>query len=96
MAFLRFIFSSFWVWLGFVVLVCVVGGVVVTVVKTCKHSRKITTYRVGERWYITVEEASKEDVEQAIISAVYAPDGREGNNEQEKGNEACVGRDNQD
>ena len=73
MVVLQFIFSSFWVWLGFAILVCTVGGVVVEVVKTCKRSRKITAYRIGERWHITIEDASKGDAEQAIISTVYAP-----------------------
>ena len=41
MEFLRFIFSSFWVWAGFLVLVAVVLNGAAELVKACKQSRKI-------------------------------------------------------
>lgn len=75
MEFLRFIFSSFWVWLGFVILVAVVGGGLTELVKACKRNRKITSYQIGQRWHVQIENASAEDVQQAIVSAAYAPGG---------------------
>lgn len=82
MEFLRLIFSSFWVWLGFIILVCAVGGAVVAVVKTCKHSRKITAYRIGERWHITVEDGTAEDVRTTVVS-LHVGEGIGDGNEQD-------------
>lgn len=65
----KFILSGFWVWLGFVVLVCTVSGGIVEIIKACKRNRKVTAYRIGTRWHVTVENASKEDT----ITAMYAP-----------------------
>ena len=48
MEFLRFIFSSFWVWLGFVVLVAAAGGAVAEIVKAIRPARKIAVYRTGD------------------------------------------------
>lgn len=94
---LQFIFSSFWVWLGFVVLVCAVGGVVVAVVKTCKHSRKITGYRIGERWHITVEDGTAEDVRSTAVSLRVGEWIGDGNGQDEaEENEPNAVRDNQD
>lgn len=66
MEFLRFIFSSFWVWLGFIILICAIGSEMTGLVKACKHMRKITGYRMDERWHIEIEDASAEDARQAI------------------------------
>lgn len=77
MEFLRFIFSSFWVWLGFVILVAMVGGVLVTLVKACKRNRKVMGRYIGERW-VKIENASEKDVQQAVISAAYVPGKEEG------------------
>lgn len=74
MEFLRFIFSSFWVWLGFMLLVSMVGGGVIELVKVCKRGRRISGYRVGQRWKLDVENASAADVQHAFISVEYAPE----------------------
>lgn len=81
MEFLRFIFSSFWVWLGFIILIATVGGGVIELVKACKRGREVTGYRIGERWHVTVKNASGRDVAQAFVSAAYAPGGEEQENE---------------
>ena len=63
MEFLRFIFSSFWVWLGFVVLVAAAGGAVVEIVKAIRPARKIAVYRTGDVVRVEVEGAGRgEDV----------------------------------
>ena len=72
MEFLRFIFSSFWVWLGFIILVAMVGNGLAELAKACKRNRKVTGYRIDERWHIEIENASAADVRQAIVSAAYA------------------------
>jgi len=71
MEFLFFIFSGFWVWLGFMILLVMIGSVaavVAVLVKACKRNRKVTAYRIGERWHIQVENASKEDT----VTAMHA------------------------
>lgn len=97
MEFLRFILSSFWVWLGFIILVCAVGGAVVALVKACKHSRKITAYRIGERWHITVEDGTSKDVREAIVG-LHIGEGIGDGNEQDgtEENGPGAGRRNQD
>lgn len=75
MEFLRFIFSSFWVWLGFIILVGAVGGVLVELVKACKRNRKVSGYRIGQRWKLDVENASAADAHNAFIAVTCAPDG---------------------
>ena len=81
MEFLRFIFSSFWVWLGFVILVSMVGGGVIELVKACRRNRKVTVVRMGRSIHTTIENATKDEAQNAVISAAYAPDGEEQGNE---------------
>lgn len=85
MEFLRFIFSSFWVWLGFIILLSMVGGGVIELVKACKRGRKVTGCRVGQRWHVEIENATAEDARSITIAAAYAPEeGCESENEQEQ------------
>ena len=81
MEFLRFIFSSFWVWLGFVILVSMIGGGVIELVKACRRNRKVTVVRMGRSNHTTIENATKDEAQNAVISAAYAPDGEEQGNE---------------
>lgn len=74
MEFLRFVFSGFWVWLGFMCLIAMSGGVVIGAVKACKRDRKVSGYRVGQRWKLDVENASAADVQSAFISVTHAPE----------------------
>ncbi len=69
MEFLRFIFSSFWVWLGFVVLVAAAGGAVVEIVKTIHPARKIAVYRTGDVVRVEVEGAGRRDIPAAVKAA---------------------------
>ena len=81
MEFLRFIFSSFWVWLGFVILVSMTGGGVIELVKACRRNRKVTVVRMGRSIHTTIENATKDEAQNAVISEAYAPDGEEQGNE---------------
>ena len=76
MEFLRFIFSSFWVWAGFLVLVAVVLNGAAELVKACKRNRKITAYRIGERYHVTVENATRKDAAEAV--RLQGGEGKEG------------------
>ena len=89
MEFLRFIFSSFWVWMGFIILIAAVFGGVQETVKACKRNRKVSGYRVGQRWKLDVENASADDVQHAFIAVTCAPDGEpmdEQDGEADRGN----------
>ena len=54
---LRFIFSSFWVWLGAVVLVAAAGEAVAGIIKAIRQPRKITVHRAGDIVRVEVEGA---------------------------------------
>ena len=69
MEFLRFIFSSFWVWLGFVVLIAAAGGAVVEIVKAVRSARKIAVYRTGDVVRVEVEGAGRGDIPAAVKAA---------------------------
>ena len=69
MEFLRFIFSSFWVWLGFVVLVAAAGGAVAEIVKAIRPARKIAVYRTGDVVRVEVEGAGRGDIPAAAKAA---------------------------
>lgn len=94
MEFLRFIFSSFWVWLGFMcMVVAFFGGTqelvkvgaagMAELVKICKRNRKVSGYRVGERWRLEIEDASSADAQNAFISVTCANAEYEPEHEQE-------------
>lgn len=68
MALVLFIFSSFWVWLGFIILIYTVFSGAAEVVRACKRNRKVTTYRVGNSWRMEIENASDGDVVSAELS----------------------------
>lgn len=89
MEFLRFIFSSFWVWLGFVIMLLMIGGGVIELAKACKRNRKVKGYRIGQSWQVEIEDASKEDAQTAIMSAAYGG-GCAGENGEEE--EPCTNR----
>ena len=64
---LRFIFSSFWIWLGFTTLVAVVLKYLVDAIKAIRNTRnvKIYTFENGNR-NEEMETATKADVDDAI------------------------------
>lgn len=64
---LRFIFSSFWIWLGFTTLVAVVLKYLVDAIKAIRNTRnvKIYTFENGNRT-VEIENATKADVADVI------------------------------
>lgn len=64
---LRFIFSSFWIWLGFTTLVAVVLKYLVDAIKAIRNTRnvKIYTFENGNRT-AEIENATKADIADAI------------------------------
>ena len=83
MEFLRFVFSSFWVWLGFIILVSVAGSGVIELVRACRRDRKVTVVRMGTQVQMTVENATKEGVQNTAVSAAAVPEREEWENEQQ-------------
>lgn len=67
MGVLRFIFSSFWIWLGFTTLIAVVLHYLVDAIKAIRNTRnvKIYTFENGNRT-VEIENATKADVADAI------------------------------
>jgi len=63
---LRFVFSSFWIWLGVLFLIATTGNFIVETIKAIRPPRKIVTYKIGDRWNITIDGASKNDVAVAL------------------------------
>ena len=51
MELLQFVFSSFWVWLGCVVLIVAAGEAVATAAAGFRQKRKVSVYHVGDvKW----------------------------------------------
>ena len=69
MEFLRFILSSFWVWLGFVVLIAAAGEAVVGIIRAVHPARKIAVYRAGDVVRVEVEGARRGDIPATVKAA---------------------------
>ncbi len=61
MELLELILSSFWTWLGTMILVCMVFGCVVELVKALRRDRKIEAVSVEGQWTVKIENASAWD-----------------------------------
>ena len=60
MELLQFVFSSFWVWLGCVVLI------VATAAAGFRQKRKVSVYHVGDVTRVEVENAGRADIPAAV------------------------------
>lgn len=68
MEFLKFIFSSLWIWLGFLILVCCVLKYAVDLVNALRAKRKVYTFKTSDgSWQVLVENATHNDVEAAMV-----------------------------
>ena len=68
MEFLKFIFSSPWIWLGFLILVCCVLKYAVDLVNALRTKRKVHTFKTSDgSWQVLVENATHNDVEAAMV-----------------------------
>lgn len=68
MEFLKFIFSSPWIWLGFLILVCCVLKYTVDLVSALRAKRKVHTFKTSDgSWPVLVENATHNDVEAAMV-----------------------------
>lgn len=68
MEFLKFIFSSPWIWLGFLILVCCVLKYMVNLVSALRAKRKVHTFKTSDgSWQVLVENATHNDVEAAMV-----------------------------
>lgn len=59
MELLQFVFSSFWVWLGCVVLIVAAGEAVATAAAGFRQKRKVSVYHVGDVTRVEVENAGR-------------------------------------
>lgn len=68
MEFLKFIFSSPQIWLGFLILVCCVLKYMVDLVSALRAKRKVHTFKTSDgSWQVLVENATHNDVEAAMV-----------------------------
>lgn len=68
MEFLKFIFSSPWIWLGFLILVCCVLKYMVDLVSALRAKRNVHTFKTSDgSWQVLVENATHNDVEAAMV-----------------------------
>ena len=68
MEFLKFIFSSPWIWLGFLILVCCVLKYMVDLGSALRAKRKVHTFKTSDgSWQVLVENATHNDVEAAMV-----------------------------
>ena len=68
MEFLKFIFSSPWIWLGFLILVCCVLKYAVDLVNALRAKRRVHTFKTSDgSWQVLVENATHNDVEAAMV-----------------------------
>ena len=68
MEFLKFIFSSPWIWLGFLILVCCVLKYTVDLVNAIRAKRKVHTFKTSDgSWQVLVGNATHNDVEAAMV-----------------------------
>lgn len=68
MGVLSFIFSSPWIWLGFLILVCCVLKYTVDLVSALRAKRKVHTFKTSDgSWQVLVENATHNDVEAAMV-----------------------------
>ena len=63
MELLQFVFSSFWVWLGCVVLIV---AAVATAAAGFRQKRKVSVYHVGDVTRVEVENAGRADIPAAV------------------------------
>lgn len=68
MEFLKFIFSSPWIWPGFLILVCCVLKYMVDLVSALRAKRKVHTFKTSDgSWQVLVENATHNDVEATMV-----------------------------
>lgn len=62
------IFSSFWVWLGTLILVCAVLDGVANIVSAVKCERKVRLFKTDDTISLDIENAKQSDVDDALDS----------------------------
>jgi len=67
--FIRFIFSSFWIWLGFTLAAALILNQTAELIKAIRPTKHIDAYRIGDRWHFQIERADKKDIEMMMKQA---------------------------
>ena len=65
MEIIRFVLSDFWVWLGAVILILAIGQAA-EIIKAVHPARKISAYKIGDRWRMEIDGARRGDIAAAI------------------------------
>lgn len=68
MEIIRFVLSNFWVWLGAVILILAIGQEAVEIIKAVHPSRKISAYKIGDRWRMEIDGARRGDIQSKYLS----------------------------
>ena len=88
MELLQFVFSSFWVWLGCVVLIVAAGEAVATAAAGFRQKRKVSVYHVGDVTRVEVENAGRADIPPGFVECSCRP--FSGGNEQLSVDSSCI------
>lgn len=77
MEFFRFIFSSFWIWLGFTTIICIIGYYLVELVKSLRHKRTVNVYEFQDvrGRHVEIIAASDDDVKKVLDGQEVERDG---------------------
>ena len=70
MEFIRYIFSNFWIWFGFFILVAVLANAAVLAIKSVAETRRIKVYKIGGRWNVKISGAGWSDIDTVIKNVV--------------------------
>lgn len=70
---LRFVFSNFWIWLGFTIMISLIVGGMIGLVKACKpEKRRLETFRSRDILRVDIVGASDEEIKEAREEIVTA------------------------
>ena len=61
-----FLFSSFWVWLGALILISALCSGIAEIIRAIRPKQEVKAYKIGERWSITVTGGSSRAVADMI------------------------------
>lgn len=74
------VFSSFWVWLGFLILAATACYYIIEAIKAFRVPKKLEAYKIGDRWHIEISGAKLADELKAFMDSA----GMEGENNAEQ------------
>lgn len=79
MIFFELVFSSFWVWLGFLILAVTACYYTIEAIKAFRVPKKLEAYKIGERWHIEIVGTKLADELKAFMDSAETEGGENGN-----------------